>query len=131
MFSAASVCLSVCLFVCPHDLARVRRSTSKVKVTRDKKRKTGVNPTLTMHSRACAVARPYTPQAATDDTIAWPPWGDGLRRWENQRMLSSIFVFYFISFYLITPATFGGGSVLTAVCLSVNRIIQKVVGGFS
>jgi len=40
-----------------------------------------------MHSKACAVGR--TQQAATDDTIAWPPEGDGLRRWENQRMLSS------------------------------------------
>ena len=62
---------------------------SKVKVTRDKKqRKTAESSPLTMHSRACAVGR--TQQAATDDTIAWPPGGDGLRRWENQRMLSSI-----------------------------------------
>jgi len=30
-----------------------------------------------------------TQHAATDDTIAWPPVGDGVRRWENQRMLSS------------------------------------------
>jgi len=28
-------------------------------------------------------------QAATDDTIVWPPWGDRLRRRENQCMLSS------------------------------------------
>ena len=28
-------------------------------------------------------------QSATDDTIAWPPGGDVLRRSENQRMLSS------------------------------------------
>jgi len=28
-------------------------------------------------------------QAATDDTIAWPPGDDGLRWWENQRMLCS------------------------------------------
>jgi len=36
-------------------------------------------------------------QAATDDTIAWPPRGDGLRRWENQRMLSS----YYYNLYLL------------------------------
>jgi len=29
-------------------------------------------------------------QAATDDTIAWPPGGDGPRRWENQCMVSSV-----------------------------------------
>jgi len=40
-----------------------------------------------MHSRARAVGR--TQQTATDDAIAWSPGGDGLRRWENQRMLSS------------------------------------------
>jgi len=28
-------------------------------------------------------------QAATDNTIAWPPRGDRLCHWENQRMLSS------------------------------------------
>jgi len=28
-------------------------------------------------------------QAATENTTAWPPGGDGLRQWENQRMLSS------------------------------------------
>jgi len=39
-----------------------------------------------MHSKACAVGGT---QAATDDIIAWPTGGDGLRRWENQRMLSS------------------------------------------
>ena len=41
-----------------------------------------------MHSKACAVGG--TQQAATDDTIAWPLGGDWLRRWENQRMLSSV-----------------------------------------
>jgi len=25
-----------------------------------------------------------------DDTIVWPPMGDGLCRWENQRILSSL-----------------------------------------
>jgi len=53
-----------------------------------KKRKTAESSPLTMHSRACAVAG-RTQQAATDDTIAWPPVGDGLRRWENQRILCS------------------------------------------
>jgi len=43
-----------------------------------------------MHSRACTVGG--TQQAATDDTIAWPLGGDRLRRWENQRMLSSSFI---------------------------------------
>jgi len=47
-----------------------------------------VIPIDTMHSKASAVGG--TPQAATDDTIAWPPGGDGLRRWENQRMLSIV-----------------------------------------
>jgi len=63
-------------------------SRSKVKVTRDKNRKTAESSPLTVHSRACAVGR--TQYAATDDTIAWPPGGDGLRRWENQCMLSSL-----------------------------------------
>jgi len=40
-----------------------------------------------MRSKAWAVGGMQ--QAATDDTIAWPPGGDELRRWENQRMLSS------------------------------------------
>jgi len=51
------------------------------------KQKTAEASPLTMHSRACAIGG--TQQAATDDTIAWPPGGDRLRRWENQRMLSS------------------------------------------
>jgi len=46
-----------------------------------------------MHSKACAVGG--TQQAATDDTIAWPPRGDRLRRLENQRMRSSFTVFIF------------------------------------
>jgi len=110
MFSAVSVwlsvCLSVCLLVCPRDnfrttkrrtielggigtvyknLARVRRSRSKVKVTRGKNRKTAE---LTMHSRACAVTRPYAVRSNRRYHCV-PPGGDGLRRWENQRMLSS------------------------------------------
>jgi len=77
MFSAASVCLSLYQYVCPHDnfrttkrrtiklgvlgtlyknLAGVRRS--KVKLTGAKKNKTESSP-LTLHSRACAIARPY------------------------------------------------------------------------
>jgi len=35
-------------------------------------------------------------QAATDDTIAWPPGADELRRWENQRMLSSYLLIFFL-----------------------------------
>ena len=112
----SGVCLFVCqfasVFVCPHDIFRTitlrtmklggqlhsarispefecQGQMSKVKVTGDKKRKTAESSLLTMHSRACAVGR--TQEAATDDTIAWPlrVRGDGLRRWENQRMLSS------------------------------------------
>jgi len=63
-------------------------SRSKVMVIGDKKNeKLLKSSSLTMHSRACAVGR--THQAATDDTSALPPRGDRLRRWENQRMLSS------------------------------------------
>jgi len=69
------------------NLARVRMSRSKVKVTRDKERKTAESSPLTVHSKACAVGG--TQQVATDDTIAWPPSGDGLGRWKNRRMLSS------------------------------------------
>jgi len=50
--------------------------SSKVQVTRDKKRKTAESSPLTMHSRMCAVARPHacsTQHAATDDTIACRP----------------------------------------------------------
>ena len=36
-------------------------------------------------------------QAATDNTIVWPPRSDGLRRWENQRILSS----YYYNLYLL------------------------------
>ena len=75
-------CDCVCLSVCPHDNFRTtKRRTiklgdqvhcikvshefegqgqkSKVKVTRDKKRKIAESSPLTMHSRACDVARPY------------------------------------------------------------------------
>ena len=111
MFSAASVCLSVCQYICPHDNFRTtkRRTTklggwvhctkilpefegqgqrSKVKVTRDKKRKTAESSPLIMHSRACAVARPYAARSNTRYHCV-PPGGDKLRRRENQRMLSS------------------------------------------
>jgi len=54
---------------------------------RDKERRTAESSPLTVHSKACAVGG--TQKAATDDTIPWPPGGDRLRRWENQRMLSS------------------------------------------
>jgi len=60
---------------------------SKVKVARVKKRRTAESSPLTMISRAWVVG--HTQQAATDNTIAWPPRGDVLRRWENQHMLSS------------------------------------------
>ena len=59
-----------------------------MKVTRDKNDKTAESSLFTMHSRACAVARPY----AARSNIRYhcvPPGGDGLRRWENQHMLSS------------------------------------------
>jgi len=46
-------------------------SRSKVKVTRDKKRKNAKIPLTTHSSRACAIGR--TQQSATDNTIAWPP----------------------------------------------------------
>jgi len=55
--------------------------------SQDKKRKTAESFPLTVHSKSCAVGS--TQQAATDDIIAWPPGGDGLRRWENQRMVTS------------------------------------------
>jgi len=74
-------------------------SRSKVKVTRDKKRekKTAEPSPLTMHSKACAdCAVGGMQQSATYDTIAWTPGGDGLRRWENERMLSSLFVSLFV-----------------------------------
>jgi len=107
MFSAASVCQCVCL----HDNFRTTKhrtiklvdyvhctklspefegqgQRSKVKVTKDKKkRKTAESSPLTVHSRACAVARPYA--ASTNKRYhCVAAWGDGLRRWENQRMLS-------------------------------------------
>ena len=58
------------------------------------KRKNTESSALTVHSRVFAVGR--TQQAATDDTIAWPPGGDGLRRWEKRRMLSSLSVCLFV-----------------------------------
>jgi len=43
---------------------------------------------LTVHSRACAIARPYAARSNRRYHCV-PPGGDGLCRWENQRMLSS------------------------------------------
>ena len=81
-------------------LTRVRIWGSKVKVIGDKKkRKTAKSSPLTMHSRACVVG--HMQQAATDDTIAWPPAGDGLHWWDNQRMLSIIINTYVIAAILI------------------------------
>jgi len=34
-------------------------------------------------------------QAATDDTIAWPPGDDGLRQWEDWPRLSSYCYYYY------------------------------------
>jgi len=65
------------------------RPSSKVKVTRDKKRKTAESPPLTMHSRSCAVSGPYAARSNRRYHCV-PPGGDEPRRWENQRMLSSI-----------------------------------------
>jgi len=47
-----------------------------------------------MRSKACTLGG--TQQEATDDTIARPSGGDGLRQFENQHMLSSFC--FFISF---------------------------------
>jgi len=97
------VCLFVCSFVCPHD--NVRRSnltvrytvqkslpSSKVKIKgqchQGQKRKTAESSPLTMHSMACDVARPYAARS-NRRYYCVPPGSDGLRRWENQRMLSS------------------------------------------
>jgi len=41
-----------------------------------------------MHSRACAVDKPYAARSNKGHHCV-PPGGDGLRRWENQRMLTS------------------------------------------
>ena len=90
---------------------RSRMSRSKVKVTRNKKWKTAKSSPLTVHSRACAVDR--TQQAATDDTIVWPPRGDGLCWWENQCMLSSLSVSLSVCYLR------QGGYVIVIVCLSV------------
>jgi len=90
MFSLASVCWFVCLFVRTITSERLNvgqsnltfsytvqksRPSSKVKVKGQnsrspgaKKRKTAESSPLTMHSRACAVARPYMQHAATDDS---------------------------------------------------------------
>jgi len=72
------------------NLARVRRSRSKVKGQGhqgQKKRNTAESSPLTMHSKACAVGG--TQQAANRRYHCVAARGDRLRRWENQRMLSS------------------------------------------
>ena len=110
MFSAASVCLSVCMFVRMITSERLNigqsnlairyivqksRPSSKVKVKGQRSRSPlRKNEKLLSHPHSqCIVGRApklgRTQQAVTDDTIAWPPGGDGLRRWENQRQLSS------------------------------------------
>jgi len=61
---------------------RVWLSRSKVKVMRDKKRKTAESSPLTMHSKACAVGRML--HTAADDTTASQPGGsrgDGSTCW--------------------------------------------------
>jgi len=106
MFSAASVCQFVSVRTIASEwfnigwwnlavrcIVQKFRPSSNVKVKDQKdhhgqtNEKLAESSPLTMHSRACAVGR--TQQAATNDTTAWPPRGDGLRRWENQRMMSS------------------------------------------
>jgi len=107
--------LFVCQCVCPHDNFRTtKRRTNKVgcyiqctkispefegqgqrskaKVARDKKRKNAESSPLTMHSRACAVARPYA-ASSNGRYHCVAARGYWLRRWENQRMLSSLSVF--------------------------------------
>jgi len=77
------------------NLDRVRRSRSKVKGQGrqgQKKRKTAEPSPLTMHSRACAVARPYA-ASSNGRYHCVAARGYWLRRWENQRMLSSLSVF--------------------------------------
>jgi len=109
------VCQCACLFVRKVTFERLNigrsnlairynvqksRPSSKVKVKGQrsrslgtKKRKTADSSQLTMHSRACAVARPYA--ARRNRRYHCMPTGhDGLRRWENQRMLSSLFMIY-------------------------------------
>jgi len=66
------------------------RSKVKAQGHQGQKRKTAELSPLTIHSKVCTAGG--THQKATDDTTAWPAGGDGLRRWENQRMLSSLFV---------------------------------------
>ena len=71
------------------------RPISKVKgqgrQRQKKNKKVAESSPLTVHSTVC-----HTQQAATDNTIAWPPRDDGLRQFENQRMLSSIVLKYFL-----------------------------------
>jgi len=70
------------------------RRSSKVKIKGQGHQGQKIEKLLSHPHWQCIVGRvPWlgrTQQAATHDTIAWPPRGDGLRRWENQRMLSSV-----------------------------------------
>jgi len=66
-----------------------RSSKVKGQGHQGQKRRGAESSPLTVHSTACAVG--HMQQAATDDTIACPPGSDGLRWWENQRMLSSVY----------------------------------------
>ena len=101
--------LFVCHYVCMHDnFETTKRRTIKLggqvhctKISpefegqdqtstspRTKKRKTAESSLLTMHSRACALARRYAARS-NRRYHGVPLGGDGLRRWENQRTLSS------------------------------------------
>ena len=92
LFVCLFVCLSVCKYVCPHDNFRTTkhigrsnlavryvvqksRTSSKVKFKGQrsrspgtKKRKTAESSALTMHSRACAIARPYAARSTQQHT---------------------------------------------------------------
>ena len=120
MFSAVSVCQfvcqCVCQFVCTITSERLNvgrsnlavrytvqkfRPNTKVKIKRQrhqgqKKRKTAESSPLTMHSRACIIARPYA-ACCNRRYHCVPPGGDGLRQWENQLMLSSIYMQTFVA----------------------------------
>jgi len=111
--SEVDVFSGVCLSVCPQDNFRTTKQDDKlggwvhcteispefegqgqrpkVKVTRDKKRKTAESSPLTMRSigRAPQPSRTQHASRINRRYHCVPPGADGLRRWENQRMLSS------------------------------------------
>ena len=78
------------------------------------------------------MARPYT-ASSKDDAIAWPPRGDRLCWWENQRLLSSWFRFwdsykpncvrFGIQYALCKTAKLCTSSLSLMVC---NKILQKL-----